>query len=94
MVLVLRELGRALEVMAGAPQDRGAREHAAIRALDAVRETEAGPLPADAPLAAAPLIAVRLVARDVMAFAGVHPRHEAEPATAEAGADARAADVI
>jgi hypothetical protein len=30
-----------------------------------------------------------------MAFAGVRPRHEAEPAAAaEAGADARAADVI
>jgi hypothetical protein len=95
MVLALRELARALEVMADAPQDRGARETAAIRALEAVRETEAGPLPLDAPLAAAPLVAVRLVARDVMAFAGVRPRPEAEPAgVAGAEPEAPAADAV
>jgi hypothetical protein len=68
----MRELSGALAELARAPGDRATRQSAADRALDVVRELPEGDAAANAPLAAAGM-AVRMVAADLMTFAGVEP---------------------
>jgi hypothetical protein len=77
----LHELERGLRVLADAPHARRAREHAVERALGAVRASAIEPVPVDDALAAAPFVALRLVARDVVALVGARA---AEPTADEA----------
>jgi hypothetical protein len=68
----IRELSGVLAELAEAPGDRATRQSAADRALAVARRFPDGDAAADAPLAAAGL-AVRMVAADLMTFAGVEP---------------------
>src|SRR6185295_16149376 len=78
----MRELGGALAELAQAPGDRAIRQSAADRALEVVRRFADTDPVADAPLAAADM-AVRMVAADLMTFAGVE--HERAVVVAEEG---------
>jgi hypothetical protein len=64
-----REVGNALGELARDPGGRGARQSAADRALDVARRLPAGPAETD-PQAGA-LLALRLLATDIMVFCGV-----------------------
>jgi hypothetical protein len=66
----MRELSGALAELAEAPGDRASRQSAADRALAVARPLANSGAAADAPLAAAE-VAVRMVAADLMTFAGV-----------------------
>lgn len=68
----VRELSGALDELAQAPGDRATRQSAADRALGVVRRLTGSDAAADAPLAAARM-ALRMVAADLMTFAGVEP---------------------
>ncbi|MGC9666121.1 FUSC family protein [Planosporangium sp. 12N6] len=72
LVPSVRELVGALTALAKKPGDRATRQHAADRALDAARRLADIDTPADSALAAA-IMAVRMVAADIMVFAGVDP---------------------
>jgi hypothetical protein len=80
----VRELSGALRELAHAPGDRAARQVAADRALDVVRHFPDGDDPANASLAAAGM-AVRMVAADLMAFAGVDPERAVDAASEGTG---------
>jgi hypothetical protein len=69
---MVRELSGALAELAQAPGDRATRQSAADRALAVAREFADSDAAANAPLAAAGM-AVRMVAADLMTFAGVEP---------------------
>jgi uncharacterized membrane protein YgaE (UPF0421/DUF939 family) len=73
---IVRELSEALAGLAAAPGDRSKRQDAVDRALHAVRRAEGVDAAPDAPRAAT-LMAVRLVAGDIMSFAGAAPLHPA-----------------
>jgi uncharacterized membrane protein YgaE (UPF0421/DUF939 family) len=66
----VRELAAALADMADEPGDHATRQRAAERALDVARELADGDAPSESPFAAT-VSAVRMVAADVMVFAGV-----------------------
>jgi hypothetical protein len=66
----MHELSGALAELAEAPGDRGIRQAAADRALAVARPLAGGDTAAD-PLLAAAEVAVRMVASDLMTFAGV-----------------------
>jgi hypothetical protein len=68
----VRELGDALGELAARPGDRKSRQHAVDRAVRAVRHAEDRD-PAPAPACSPSTVAVRMVASDVLAFAGVDP---------------------
>jgi len=68
----MRELSGALAELAEAPGDRATRQSAADRALAVAGRFADGDAAGDAPLAAAGW-AVRMVAADLMTFAGVEP---------------------
>jgi hypothetical protein len=73
LVPSVRELAAALTDLARKPGDRTTRQHAADRALEAARHlADSSDTPADSALAAA-IMAVRMVATDIMVFAGVDP---------------------
>jgi hypothetical protein len=80
----MRELSGALAQLAEAPGDRATRQSAADRALAVARRFTDGDAEADAPLAAAGL-AVRMVASDLMTFAGVEPRRAVEAVNEDTG---------
>ncbi|MEN3308733.1 MAG: hypothetical protein V7603_4935 [Micromonosporaceae bacterium] len=69
----VRELAGALAALAGRPGDRETRQHATGRAQAAARHIRDIDTPAGSALAAA-IVAVRMVAADVMVFAGVQPQ--------------------
>jgi hypothetical protein len=68
----MRELSGVLAELAEAPGDRTARQQAADRALDVVRQFDNDDATTNPPLAAAKM-AVRMVVADLMTFAGVEP---------------------
>jgi hypothetical protein len=72
----VRGLGEALTALALDPGDRASRQAAADRVLDVARATAVSGLPADAGPAAA--VALRAVAADALAFAGVDPEQAAD----------------
>jgi uncharacterized membrane protein YgaE (UPF0421/DUF939 family) len=72
----VRELAGAIADLARAPGDRPTRRRAADRALDLARWAADNPLPSQAALAAS--VAIRMVATDVMVFAGVDPGQAAD----------------
>jgi len=72
----VRELAGAIADLARAPGDRPTRQRAADRALDLARWVADNPLPSQAALAAS--VAIRMVATDVMVFAGVDPGQAAD----------------
>jgi hypothetical protein len=67
----VRELAGAIEDLARAPGDRPSRQRAADRALDLARSAPGSPTLSQSALAAS--VAIRMVATDVMVFAGVDP---------------------
>jgi hypothetical protein len=67
----VRELGGAIADLARAPGDRPTRQRAADRALDLARRAAGGPGQYQPAVTAA--AAIRMVATDVMVFAGVDP---------------------
>jgi hypothetical protein len=88
----VRELGRAIDELAGEPGDRATRQRAAERALDLARwATEhAGSVAIQSATAGADA-AVRMLALDVMVFAGVEPA-QAREALEAVVAEVRIAD--
>jgi uncharacterized membrane protein YgaE (UPF0421/DUF939 family) len=72
----VRELAGAIADLARAPGDRPTRQRAADRALDLARWVADNPQPSQAALAAS--AAIRMVATDVMVFAGVDPGQAAD----------------
>jgi hypothetical protein len=80
----VRELAGAIGDLAGAPGDRPARQRAADRALDLARSAPGSPTRSQPALAAT--VAIRMVATDVMVFAGVDPGQAADAAREGSGA--------
>jgi len=72
----VRELAGAIADLARAPGDRPTRQQAADRALDLARWLAGNPLQSQAALDAS--VAIRMVATDVMVFAGVDPGQAAD----------------
>jgi hypothetical protein len=72
----VRELAGAIGDLARAPGDRPSRQRAADRALDLARSAPGSPARAQPDLAAG--VAIRMVATDVMVFAGVDPGQAAD----------------
>lgn len=72
----VRELAGALAELARRPGDRPTRQHAADRALDAARRLAVTDAPPGSALTAA-VVAVQMVAADVLVFAGVAPERAA-----------------
>ena len=68
----VRELAEALMELAGGLDDRAVRQHAADRGLAVAVEISADDEPPDSAFAAA-VISVRMVAMDLMVFAGIEP---------------------
>jgi hypothetical protein len=66
----VRDLAQALAELAGELGERSARQHAADQALDVTRRIAGSDAPPDSALAFA-IVAVRMVAADLMVFAGV-----------------------
>jgi uncharacterized membrane protein YgaE (UPF0421/DUF939 family) len=77
----VRELAHALEELAGGLGERSVRQHAADRGLAVAVEVGADDESPDSPLAAA-VLGVRMVAADLMVFAGIDP-HDAVAAVRE-----------
>ena len=73
----VRELADALDVLAGGLGDRLTRQRAADRALEVTRGVAGSDVPPDSNLAFA-IVALRLVATDLMVFAGVDPSEAIE----------------
>nr|WP_240942614.1 FUSC family protein [Planosporangium thailandense] len=84
LVPSVRELAGALAALAKKPGDRSTRQHAADRALEASRHLVDHDTPSGSALAAA-TVAVRMVAADVMVFAGVEPERAGEASREGAG---------
>jgi len=80
----LRELAAVLGAVAAAPGERGARQRAVDRSLEIVRQVETSERPS--PRLGAVRIAMRIVAEDIMVFAGVEP-YEARRAVEEGATD-------
>ncbi|GIJ24472.1 FUSC family protein [Micromonospora lutea] len=74
LAAVVRQLAAAMDGLATDPGDRPNRQHAADRAAELARwlVEHGGQVPARSPLAAA-YASIRMVAADVMVFAGVDP---------------------
>ena len=72
----VRVLAAAMTDLAGDPGDRATRQRAADHALDLARRVAGHDAPSQSPLAAA-IVIVRIVAADVMVFAGVEPAQAA-----------------
>ena len=73
----VRDLAQALAELAGNLGERSARQRAADQALDATRRVAGSDAPPDSALAFA-IVAVRMVATDLMVFAGVDTRDAVE----------------
>lgn len=73
----IRALASAMDDLAGDPGDRATRQRAADHALDLARGVAGHDAPGQSPLAAA-IVIVRIVAADVMVFAGVDPVQAAD----------------
>jgi hypothetical protein len=73
----VRELAQALAELAGELGERSARQRAADHALDVTRRIAGSDAPPDAALAFS-IVAVRMVAADLMVFAGVDLRDAVE----------------
>jgi uncharacterized membrane protein YccC len=69
----VREFAHVLSDLAREPGDRATRQGAADRALQVTREHEGSNTSLDASMTAA-LVAVRIVAVDIMVFAGIDPK--------------------
>jgi hypothetical protein len=80
----VRELAGAIGDLARAPGDRPARQRAADRALDLARSAPGSPTRSQSALAA--MVAIRMVATDVMVFAGVDPGQAAAAVREGSGA--------
>jgi hypothetical protein len=80
----VRELAAALSDLRGAPGDRATRQRAADRALAVARQLAVADASSGAALAAA-TTAVRMVAGDIMVFAGVDPEEADEAVQAGTG---------
>jgi hypothetical protein len=80
----VRELAAVLAALARAPGDRDVRQRAADRALEVSRALSAGEGPA-APAVAVVHALLRIVATDVMVFAGADPAEAAAAVRAAAG---------
>ena len=72
----IRELAAAVGDLATAPGDRATRRRAADRALTLARSAAASPPRSQATLTAS--AAIRMVAADIVAFAGVDPGQAAD----------------
>jgi hypothetical protein len=75
----IRELAGAIDDLARAPGDRPSRQRAADRALGLARSAPASPTQSQSALATS--VAIRMVATDLMVFAGVDPGQAAARAT-------------
>lgn len=73
----VRVLAAAMADLAGDPGDRATRQRAADHALDLARRVAGDDAPSGSPRAAA-IVIVRIVATDVMVFAGVDPAQAAD----------------
>jgi uncharacterized membrane protein YgaE (UPF0421/DUF939 family) len=85
----VRDLAGALSGLAQQPGDRPTRQRAVDHALDVARQLAGEGTPCESTLAAA-IMTVRLVAADIMVFAGVDPR-QALDAVREGTGELRAA---
>jgi uncharacterized membrane protein YgaE (UPF0421/DUF939 family) len=73
----VRELARALADLARGPGDRAMRQRAADRALQVARKHAGSSTSLDSTVAAA-LVALRIVAEDIMIFAGIDAKQAAD----------------
>jgi hypothetical protein len=73
----VRVLAAAMADLAGDPADRATRQRAADHALDLARHAAGHDAPSQSPYAVA-IIFVRIVAADVMVFAGIDPAQAAD----------------